>query len=117
MRKEDWKVISARKEIGMSSAVYKFKDTSLRLKVYEGFMRPKSATWHHGIGADKKYITISDFMERSDVQEKDKIALSYYINIKYDGHVWRQEFTNEFITIMHGGINKWKEFVIDNADL
>jgi hypothetical protein len=116
MRKEDWQVIYARKELGVSRAAYRFKDTHLRLEIYEHKHYLSGITCLFSPGILRKYINIEDAMERDDFKEEDKASLAYYINIKYAWFTWEQEHTHEFIIAMHGGMDEWRSFVTENTE-
>jgi hypothetical protein len=125
MRKEDWEVVYSGTQGGYSGTeggsslitIYRLKQTILHLEVYtyeEGSI-PTGLTFVDDINRRRNYISIENLMLSDAINEDDKVSLAYYINAGYVAEM-KDGWMEEFLTEMHGGIKKWKEFATETSN-
>jgi hypothetical protein len=114
MRKEDWRIEFTSKRY--MDTIYKFRNSPLRLFVKNTHPKkeiPEARMYFETGTLRMNSCSIADIMCGNLLKEEDKIALAYYVNIEYVEYEWRwrPEYANEFITMMHGGIKEWEDFI------
>jgi hypothetical protein len=102
MNKEDWAYYNHRlKPYGVRGNYYKFRNANYVLYIDRSSFLNKTIGYFIYLPTDIRTPSISDIFEDANVGDEDKIALSYYVGLKFEGnYIITNDALKELVNIL-----------------